>query len=86
MQFTKVELVRDEIIGFKPDYSDIGDVTNLLMADGSVEVDKRTLKSVRRALAASYAVDLTAQRKGLRSRLGKGAGCFSILMIGCLFR
>ena len=74
MQLTKVELVRDEIIGFKPNYSDIGDVTELLMSDGLAEMDKRTLKSVRRAFAASYAVDLTAQRKGLRSRLGKGAG------------
>lgn len=74
MEFTKVELVRDEIIGFKPSYSDIGDVTELLMADGSVEMDKRGFKSVRRAFAGSYAVDLTAQRKGLRRLLGKGAG------------
>ena len=67
----KVEQLRDEVIGIRPVYSEIGNATDILLKDGRVVRDKRVLNSVVKALVASYAVDLKAQRRNLREKLGR---------------
>ncbi len=67
----KVEQLRDEVIGIKPVYTEIGNVTDILLKNGEVVRDKRILQSVMRALAAAYAVDLKAQRRILQEKLSR---------------
>ncbi|MDD3880074.1 MAG: hypothetical protein PHP26_08810 [Syntrophomonas sp.] len=71
MDMGKVEQLRDEVIGIRPVYSEIGNATDILLKDGRVVRDRRVLNSVVKALAASYAVDLKAQRRNLREKLGR---------------
>ena len=67
----KVEQLRDEVIGIRPVYSETGNATDIILKDGRVVRDKRVLNSVVKALVASYAVDLKAQRRNLREKLGR---------------
>lgn len=67
----KVEQLRDEVIGIRPVYCETGNVTDIILQDGRVVRDKRVLNSVIKALVASYAVDLRAQRRNLREKLGR---------------
>lgn len=69
VNLAKVEQYRDEAIGLKPVYSDLGNITEILLKNGDIVQDRRTVRSVVRALAASYAIDLIAQRKLLKERL-----------------
>lgn len=71
MDTGKVEQLRDEVIGIKPVYCETGNVTDIILQDGRVVRDKRVLNSVIKALVASYAVDLKAQRRNLREKLGR---------------
>ncbi|CFX11836.1 Uncharacterized [Syntrophomonas zehnderi OL-4] len=71
MDMGKVEQLRDEVIGLRPVYCEIGNATELLLKDGTIILDKRTLNSVVKALAAAYAVNLKAQRKHLQEKLDR---------------
>lgn len=71
MDTMKVEQVRDEVMGLRPVYSEIGNATDILLKSGEVLRDRRILNSVIKALAAAYAIDLKAQRKNLREMLGR---------------
>ncbi|WP_041427370.1 hypothetical protein [Syntrophomonas wolfei] len=67
----KVEQLRDEVIGIRPVYSETGNATDIILKDGRVVRERRVLNSVVKALAASYAIDLKAQRRNLREKLGR---------------
>lgn len=59
---------------FRPAYSEEGNVTELFFWSGEVlakAYDRRTLPSVRRALARSYALDLSAQAKDLKKKINR---------------
>ncbi len=71
MDVGKVEQLRDEVIGLRPVYTEIGNATDILTKNGEVVRDKRVLRSVLKALAASYAVDLKAQRRLLLEKLSR---------------
>ncbi len=71
MDVGKVEQLRDEVIGIRPVYSETGNATDIILKDGRVVRDRRVLNSVVKALVASYAVDLKAQRRNLREKLGR---------------
>ncbi|MDD3365465.1 MAG: hypothetical protein PHZ03_10825 [Syntrophomonas sp.] len=71
MDMVKVEQLRDEVIGLRPVYCDIGNATDILLKSGEVVRDRRILKSVVKALAASYAIDLKAQRKLLQEKISR---------------
>ncbi len=71
MIYAKVEQLRDELVGLRPVYTEIGNCTELLLKSGEVVLDRRVLQSVVKALAAAYAVDLKAQRRLLQSRLNR---------------
>jgi len=61
MIIIKAELIKDEIIALIPVYSEIGDGTHLITTTGQSLMDKRRIKSVKKALARVYGLDLTAQ-------------------------
>ncbi len=69
MEMGKVEQLRDEVVGLRPVYKDIGNCTEILLKNGEVVQDRRVLNSVLKALAAVYAIDLKAQRRLLREKL-----------------
>lgn len=69
----KAEHLRDEVIGLRPVYCNIGNCTELLLKSGEVVLDRRVLQSVMKALAASYAVDLKAQRRILQTEFSRKA-------------
>lgn len=71
MRLVKVEQFRDEVIALKPVYSEIGNTTDILLKSGEVVRDRRVLNSVVKVLAASYAVDLKAQRQILQEKLSR---------------
>ncbi|MEN6389494.1 MAG: hypothetical protein ABFD04_03710 [Syntrophomonas sp.] len=71
MVWSKVEQVREQIVGLRPVYSSIGNSTEVLMLEGQTISERRVLKSSISALARSYAVDLAAQRSLVRTWLGK---------------
>lgn len=62
MKTVKLEQLRYSIIFIKPVYTAEGNATEILLNDGTIVLDPRGLKSVHRALARLYAVDLQAQR------------------------
>lgn len=69
----KVELLRDEVVGLRPVYTQMGNCTELLLKNGEIVLDRRVIHSVMKALAASYAVDLKAQRHNLQSQISRKA-------------
>jgi len=71
VKLAKVEHFRDEVIGLKPVYSEVGNITEILLKNGDAVQDRRVMRSVVKALAASYAIDLIAQRKMLKGKLGR---------------
>lgn len=71
MDYMKAEQVRDNIIGLRPVYSEIGNSTELILDSGEILLDRRGLSSVIKALARCYALDLKAQRQNI-IRMGLG--------------
>lgn len=65
----KVEQLRDNIIALRPVYTDEGNSTEIYLHKGTQFVDRRGIKSVITALARSYAIDLSAQRKNMQDKL-----------------
>ncbi|MEN6327024.1 MAG: hypothetical protein ABFD18_12575 [Syntrophomonas sp.] len=76
MEFGKVEQLRDEVVGLRPVYGDIGNCTELLLKSGEIVLDKRSLNGVKKALAMAYAIDLKAQRRQLQASLKRKGGPF----------
>ena len=73
MKLIRVEDLRDSVIGLRPVYFEGGNSTEIFVDSAEVFLDKRIISSVMRALARSYAMDLTAQRKLLKERLSRKA-------------
>lgn len=73
MNLVKVEDLRDRVIGLRPVYFEGGNSTELLLDSAEVLLDKRISSSVVYALARSYAIDFSAQRKLLKDRLNRKA-------------
>lgn len=71
MSLVKVEQIRDEVIGLCPVYTDQGNATRVYTASGSVLVDGRTLNAALKALLHSYGLELRAQHRFIRERLGR---------------
>jgi len=69
----RVEQVCDEVVGLRPAYHRSSNSTEIFLDKGQVFTDQRTLKSVVKALARCYAIDLKAQRQLLRDRTGRKA-------------
>lgn len=73
MKIGKVELLREDVIGLRPVYTVMGNCTELLLKSGEIVLDNRSMHSVMKGLAGSYAVDLKAQRKILQSQTPRKA-------------
>lgn len=71
MAWSRVEQLREQVVGLRPVYSSTGNSTEVLMLEGHSISERRGLKSSISALARSYAVDLAAQRSMVRTWLGK---------------
>ena len=65
-----MEKIRDEIIGLKPVYTEIGNSTVIYLRKGQVN-DKRGIHSIKHALARLYAIDLSAQQQEMSQRLNR---------------
>jgi hypothetical protein len=70
----KVEHLRDDVVGFIPVYTDLGNATDILLKNGDRARDNRSLKSVLKAFARCYALDLKAQRRYLQDQLHRKTG------------
>ena len=65
-----MENIRDEIIGMRPIYTELGNETQLYLREGEV-IDGRGLQAVKRALMHSYEIDQCAQRQHMADRLNR---------------
>lgn len=66
----QLEMIREEIIGLCPVYTEIGNATLIYLKTGEVTVNQG-IRSVVAALIRSYAIDLKAQRYQLRLLLNR---------------
>jgi len=73
MNDVKIGLVRDNIIGLRPVYTNTGSATEVLLRNGTILLDKRKISTVIKAVARNYALDLTAQRQVVREYLQRKA-------------
>jgi hypothetical protein len=69
LNITKVEQLRDKVIGLCPVYLDGGNSTKVLLDDGQMVFDRRVLLSTQLALFHSYGLDFSAQKDYLKERL-----------------
>lgn len=72
--YRRIEDVKEQIVLFRPVYSDDGNTTELIfMAGEKMErtMDRRNIASVRMSLARSYNLDLSAQSRELEQRLNR---------------
>ncbi|QGU00471.1 hypothetical protein SYNTR_1877 [Candidatus Syntrophocurvum alkaliphilum] len=74
MEKVRIELVRDNIIGLRPVYTDGGNATEVFLSSGEVLLDYRGIKTVKAAFARNYAVDLQAQRQGIEREFNRKGG------------
>ncbi len=72
-EFMKIEQVHNVVIGLRPIYSDIGDVTEIITASGDIYQDSRKLRTVRKTLARSYGIDLAGQAEMIAAEINKQA-------------
>jgi hypothetical protein len=66
----QLEQIKEEIIALQPVYTNTGNATRILLREGE-SMDSRGQRSVLRALARQYAVDLSAQRESTQTRLNR---------------
>jgi len=69
--WVKIEQVREDVVGLRPEYTDTGDATEIITASGEVLQDRRGIRSVQKALFRSYMLDPRAQRDFIREKLGR---------------
>lgn len=69
MSYGTVETVREKVIGVNPCYEESGDITRLLLEEGQVLWDRRSVRSVIKALGRCYLVDLKEQARQLQATL-----------------
>lgn len=69
--FIKIDTIRDEVIGLRPIYCEYGDITELYTVNGEVRLDRRSIRSVRKAFLRSYAIDQAAQAEVVKTRIGR---------------
>jgi hypothetical protein len=63
--------VREEVIGFRPVYTEQGNNTEIILATGMVLLDRRGLKSVLKVFAKNYAIDMKAQKAVIEKMMGR---------------
>jgi len=68
----KIEAIREGIAVLKPLYNDQGDICEIITESGESFHDRRSIKSVRRALARNQALDFAAQGAIVSRMLGRG--------------
>lgn len=71
MRKLQLEAKRDEVIGIIPIYTDRGNNTLILLRNGEIIKENRTIKSVRANLARTYAIDTKAQGQFIRKVLNR---------------
>ena len=72
--YQRIEDVKDQVILFRPVYSDEGSITEIFMIDDKgmqKTFDRRNIISVRQAFARCFALDLSAQAKDLQQKLNR---------------
>ncbi len=69
--FVKIDTIRDEVIGLRPIYCEHGDITELYTVNGEVRLDRRSIRSVRKAFLRSYAIDPAAQAEMVKTWIGR---------------
>jgi hypothetical protein len=69
MSYRTVESLREKIIAILPAYEENGDITRLLLEDGSSSRDDRTVQTVKKVLARCYLLDLKEQARQLQASL-----------------
>lgn len=69
--FVKIDTIRDEVIGLRPVYCEHGDITELYTVNDEVRLDRRSIRSVRKAFLQSYAIDLAAQAEMVKTCIGR---------------
>ena len=69
--FVKIDTIRDEVIGLRPIYCEHGDITELYTVNGEVRLDRRSIRSVRKAFLRSYAIDPAAQAEIVKTWIGR---------------
>ena len=69
--FVKIDTIRDEVIGLRPMYCEHGDITELYTVSGEVRLDRRSIRSVRKAFLRSYAIDTAAQAEMVKTWIGR---------------
>lgn len=68
----KIEKLRQPIAVMRPVYTQNGDACEVITDNGESHFDLRSIKSVKRALARSYALDLKANNVMVSEMLGQG--------------
>lgn len=66
MIFTAIEKIREQVTGIVPCYETSGDITMIITEHGDSLWERRSLNSVKKALARSYLLDLPEQNRQLR--------------------
>lgn len=72
--YRRIEDLKEQIILFRPVYSDDGNTTELLFMAGEQmdkAMDRRNIFSVRQSLVRSYNLDLSAQSKELEQKFNR---------------
>lgn len=67
----KTEILREPVAVIRPVYTDSGDGCEIMTDTGEIFNDRRSIKSVRRALARVHALDLPAQGAIVADLLGR---------------
>jgi len=67
----KIENLREPVAAIRPVYTDRGDGCQIITDYGGSYYDCRSIKAVKRALARSHGMDLTAQGKLVADRIGR---------------
>lgn len=82
----QLQRIKGEVAAVKPVYTKTGDGTEIILTNGEVIQDPRSIRSVYRVLARLYAVDVVAARQYYRKVLGQANGIplpFSAQLVLC---
>jgi hypothetical protein len=82
----QLRTIMGEVAALRPVYTNTGDSTEIILINGNVVPDPRSIRSIYRILARFYAVDLVAARQHYRKLLGQANGIplpFSAQLVFC---